>query len=103
MTIASLDKKIKNIILDLYPTAKLSTKYGGTLFSTNKSEHFCGVFSYKNHVSIEFPFGYKLNDPKNMLEGSGQYRRHLKLYPNEDIPTRPLKTILNEAHNLSEL
>ncbi len=61
-------------------------KYGGILFSTTRS--FCGVFSYANHVTLEFSAGASLPDPFHMLEGQGKLRRHIKLQQLEDMADR---------------
>jgi len=52
-------------------------KYGGNLFSSGIQ--FGGVFAYKEHVSVEFRHGAKINDEAGFLEGSGKGRRHIKL------------------------
>lgn len=38
-----------------------------------------GIYVSKNHVSLVFSDGYKLSDPDRVLEGSGQFRRHIKV------------------------
>ena len=59
---------------------------------------FCGVFSYKEHVSIEFGSGAKINDEIGLLEGSGKGRRHLKLRSVAEIKSRRLAEYLALAH-----
>jgi hypothetical protein len=44
-----------SLILGLHPKIKEEVKYGGILFGIN--QHFCGIFSYTNHVTIEFSNG----------------------------------------------
>ena len=65
-------------------------KYGGILFSSGVS--FCGVFAYKEHVSVEFSSGAKIPDKHGFLEGSGKVRRHIKLRVVRDIATKKLAT-----------
>jgi len=36
-------------------------------------------------VSMEFDLGYLLKDTEKYLEGSGKYRRHLKIFNKRDI------------------
>lgn len=76
-------QKLREMVFDNFPEVKERMMYGGILFSTN--EDFGGVFVYKNHISFEFSYGYKFNDPNNFLEGNGKYRRHLKFRSTEDI------------------
>lgn len=63
-------------------------KYGGILFSSGIQ--FCGVFAYRNHVSVEFSYGAKISDDLGCLEGSGKLRRHIKLHSIGDIEVKSL-------------
>ncbi len=67
-------------------------KYGGILFSSGIQ--FCGVFAYKEHVSVEFGSGAKISDAFGHLEGSGKGRRHLKLKSIADIKSKKLAQYL---------
>ena len=71
-------------------------KYGGILFSSGVQ--FCGVFAYKEHVSVEFGSGAKIPDDFGHLEGSGKGRRHLKLNSLADIKGKMLVQYLLLAH-----
>ena len=63
-------------------------KYGGILFSSDLQ--FCGVFAYKEHVSVEFSMGAKIADTYGFLEGRGKGRRHLKLFNVIDVEEKRL-------------
>ena len=67
-------------------------KYGGILFSSGVQ--FCGVFAYKDHVSVEFGHGASIDDPWGLLEGAGKLRRHLKLRSLDEIQHKRLKSYL---------
>lgn len=71
-------------------------KYGGILFSSGVQ--FCGVFAYKEHVSVEFGKGASIKDALGHLEGSGKGRRHLKLRSLDDIKSKTLAEYLHLAH-----
>ena len=73
--------------------------YGGILFSA--PEQFCGVFAYTAYVSMELGRGVELNDPHRVLEGSGKFRRHIKLLTVGDIASKHLKDYIAQAHHLS--
>ncbi|RQO53461.1 DUF1801 domain-containing protein [Paucibacter sp. KBW04] len=70
-------------------------KYGGILFSAGVQ--FCGVFAYKEHVSVEFGHGADIDDAWGLLEGAGKLRRHLKLRSLDDIQDKRLKGYLDLA------
>lgn len=103
MSLTELEKSIKDFIEECFPKIETKKKYGGTLFNSKGSEHFCGLFVYKTHVSLEFSFGYKLNDPKSFLQGTGKYRRHLKYTVKDEVPFPYLKKLLKEACKLSKI
>ena len=65
------------------PSIAEEVKYGGILFAAR--EGFCGVFSYANHVTLEFSEGAGLPDPHGVLEGKGKGRRHIKLVSVADV------------------
>lgn len=67
-------------------------KYGGVLFGSGVP--FCGVFAYRQHVSVEFGAGAKIADPHGLLEGAGKGRRHIKLRGVADIAAKRLADYL---------
>jgi hypothetical protein len=91
-------KNLRAIVFDNYPEVKERIMYGGILFSL--TEDFSGVFVYKNHVSIEFSYGYKFDDPKNLLEGNGKYRRHLKLRSIEDLEIKKVAFFVKQIKGI---
>lgn len=70
------------------PTAGHRPMYGGLVFEREKGiskTSVCGLFAYAQHMSVEFSYGAQLLDPMGVLEGSGKYRRHIKLRSMGDI------------------
>ncbi len=87
-------------ILELTGTVSEEVKYGGILFAA--PEPFCGIFVYKQHVSVEFGHGSRMVDPHGLLEGKGKGRRHIKLYTLEDIENKHLADYLQLAQKAVE-
>ena len=80
-------KMVQNILKDVKSVCsniKERMMYGGIMFSVNTSD-IGGVFVRKNHISIEFSSGHKMSDPKKVLEGTGKFRRHIKIRNISDI------------------
>ena len=75
-------------------------KYGGILFAAPVP--FCGIFVYKQHVSVEFSHGAKIVDPHGLLEGKGKGRRHVKLHTLEDLEKKYLTDYLRLAQKAAE-
>ena len=72
-----LVERIRKLIHSIDPKIIEEVKYGGLLFSGRSP--FCGLFSYQNHVSLEFSRGAALPDRHKVLEGEGKLRRHIKI------------------------
>lgn len=91
---------IRQLILELHPKMKEEVKYGGLLFGIQS--HFCGIFSYSKHISIEFGEGAQLEDPYQVLEGKGKFRRHIKIETEKDIKQKQLSQYLQSALKLAQ-
>ncbi|MDW5318388.1 DUF1801 domain-containing protein [Rhizobium sp. PL01] len=90
---------LRQIALDAGPSVAEEIKYGGILFAGGKG--FCGVFSYTNHVTLEFSDGASLPDPHHLLEGKGKGRRHLKLVSVGDIEVKRVRDYIALAYAYS--
>lgn len=87
---------VRALVKKTFKSASEEVKYGGILFSSGVQ--FCGVFAYKEHVSVEFGAGAKITDAIGLLEGSGKGRRHLKLKSVADVESKRLAEYLSLAH-----
>lgn len=87
-----LVQALRKIILALDASITEEVKYGGILFSVEKP--FCGIFSYANHVSLEFVAGASLPDKYQVLEGEGKLRRHIKFSSAQDIADKHIPEYL---------
>jgi hypothetical protein len=76
-------RKLRDIVFKQHPKVKERIMYGGIMFSL--ADDFGGLFASKKHVSFEFSHGFKMKDPKTILEGTGKFRRHLKITSTADI------------------
>ncbi|HWQ26649.1 MAG TPA: DUF1801 domain-containing protein [Chlorobaculum sp.] len=90
----------RNAIYSVVPDAEERVMYGGFMFSGEAQ--FCGVFAYREHVSVEFGRGCDLDDPHGVLEGSGKLRRHIRLVSAADITGKFLELYVDAAYRLSQ-
>ncbi|MDP1636226.1 MAG: DUF1801 domain-containing protein, partial [Gallionellaceae bacterium] len=90
-----LVQAVRKLALDLGGISE-EVKYGGILFAAGKP--FCGIFSYANHVSLEFSAGAALPDKHKVLEGDGKLRRHIKLVTIQDVKGKHVSDYLALAH-----
>lgn len=91
-------KEIQNIALDLrelvlenapnsYELIYDSYNALSTAFSLSKDlkKAFCHIALYRKHVNLGFNYGSDLDDPENLLLGSGKHIRHLKIANVDDV------------------
>jgi hypothetical protein len=90
-----LIQDVRSLIVGLGSDIGEEIKYGGILFSAGRP--FCGIFSYANHISLEFGDGAALPDKFKVLEGSGKQRRHIKLSGLEQVSSKHLQHYLGLA------
>jgi hypothetical protein len=75
-------------------------KYGGIVFHLSGTL-IGGIYTYKEHISIEFSDGASFTDPDSILEGKGKKRRHLKIQSSEDISQKNAASFIGQASNSS--
>lgn len=96
----ALVEAVRALVKRTVPSVSEEVKYGGLVFSSGVM--FCGVFAYKQHVSVEFGSGALIADPLGHLEGGGKGRRHLKLHTVKDIEAKCLAHYLPLAREAAQ-
>jgi hypothetical protein len=56
------------------------------------------VNAFKSHVNVGFFYGAVLEDPADLLEGSGKRMRHVKLKPGPEVNTAALIDLIDAAY-----
>jgi hypothetical protein len=59
---------------------------------------FAYVGAYRAHVNVGFFLGAELIDPKGLLEGTGKFMRHVKLYPQRGVDAAALSELIRSAY-----
>ncbi len=88
--------EMRKIVFQIHPKTDERIMYGGIMFSLN-AEDYSGLFVRKNHISFEFSNGYRMKDPDQFLEGSGKFRRHLKIKTHTDIKNKDVAFFVKQA------
>ena len=88
-------RAIRNLFLEINPSFKEGFKYGGITYDL-LDELIGGIYSYAEHVSIEFSHGADLSDIYNVLEGTGKYRRRIKIKNFTDIKSKPVSYYIEQ-------
>jgi len=84
----------RKIVFKTYPNVSERIMYGGIMFTLDAD--FGGLFVSKNHISFEFGEGYKFKDPDKFLEGTGKFRRHLKLKSISDVEDKQVEFFIEQ-------
>ncbi len=88
---------LRQYVKEHSPNIEEAVKYGGLVF-LDQGELLGGLFLRKAFVTMEFSFGYKLQDPNSTLEGSGKFRRNIKLKTLQDIEEKQAKDFIKQAY-----
>ena len=91
---------LDGLIEEAAPDVSRVRKYGGTLYTlwpSQKEGQFCGVFAYKEHVQLALSEGARLSDPKNVLQGTGKFRRHVNFETVREIDANVIEGLLEQA------
>jgi hypothetical protein len=78
------------------PGLKESVKWGNGCWVKGKAP-VSYVYSAADHVQFGFLHGSTLKDPRGLLEGNGQYVRHVKIRKPSDIDEDVFKAFLRQA------
>ena len=93
-------RTLRKTVMSIAPNSEEKVMYGGIIF-TIPGRMFCGLFARKKHVSVEFDLGYLLKDTEKHLEGSGQYRRHLKIFDKKDIEIKKADEFISQSFKIN--
>lgn len=64
--------------------------------SADEPHKFCAIAPHANWVNLQFHEGAALRDPMNLLEGTGQSMRHVKVQSAADL-SEALSSLIHEA------
>ena len=59
---------------------------------------FAYVNAFKAHVNVGFFRGAEIADPEGLLEGTGKFMRHVKLWPECDFDATTLMKLIETAY-----
>lgn len=93
---------IRAYILELYPNSNellYQTHALTTVFSISDklSDAFCMLPIYSNHLNLGFNKGTRLNDPHQLLTGTGNLIRHIDVHNKNDYKNAKVKALILEA------
>ncbi|MGW6778861.1 DUF1801 domain-containing protein [Brucella pseudogrignonensis] len=93
-------QRVREIALASGDNVREHVKYGGILF--NARSDFCGIFSFKDHLTLEFSHGATFLDRYDVLCGVGSLRRHIRLAQFSDIADKHVSHYIRIARQLAD-
>jgi hypothetical protein len=89
-------KKLRSFVKRVDPKLKESVKWGNGCWLKEASP-VAYVYAAKDHTQFGFFSGSRLSDPKGLLEGNGQWVRHIKIRKASDIDETAFASLLRQA------
>ncbi len=101
-SIIDLFKDLREYVLAIYPDANeilYHTHALTAVFSISEklSDAFCMINIYTNHLNLGFNKGTLLNDPHQLLTGTGNLIRHIPLASPVDYRNKKVKDLVKAA------
>ncbi len=91
-----LIRALREFVDRVAPKLQESVKWGNGCWVKGKVP-VAYVYSAPTYVQLGFFRGSSLEDPHGLLEGKGQYVRHIKVRALEDIDEKAFGTLLRQA------
>lgn len=89
-------RALRRFVSRVAPRLTESVKWGNGCWLGAKGP-VAYVYSDSEYVQFGFFHGATLEDPKGLLEGKGQYVRHIKVRKRSDIDERAFTALLKQA------
>jgi len=78
----------------LYKTYAVSNVF---TYSDRLKEAFIHIAVYGKHLNLGFNYGASLDDPQQILEGTGKLIRHIRIESLSQLKQRPIKSLIQAA------
>ena len=91
--------RVRNVVTNTAPEAKESIKWAQPVYEINGP--FCYMKAFINSVNFGFWRGIDIDDPKGLLQGSGDKMRHVKLEGVDDVDEETFASFVSQAVKLN--
>ena len=92
----SIIRGLRTFVKRLAPELRESVKWGNGCWVKGKMP-VAYVYSAPDYVQFGFFRGARLKDPRRLLEGKGQYVRHVKVRKPSDVDEAMFRALLLQA------
>ena len=90
-TVSKMAKTASEMLYKTYAVSNVFT------YSNRLREAFIHIATYAEHVNLGFNYGVELDDPNEILEGTGKLIRHIRLESKATLRKRAVKALLKSA------
>ena len=100
--VQTIARQLRDLIISAYPDVvevpwPKQQIIGYGVGPKKMTEHFCYIAVQSKYANLGFNYGAELPDPDNLLEGTGQAFRHVKIYSQADVKQPALRELLEAA------
>jgi hypothetical protein len=88
-------EQLRVILKGSVPEVKESIKWAQPVYDMNGPMIF--IKAHRKHVNFGFWRGVQLDDPRGLLEGTGEKMRHVKISSAEGIDREGLRLLIEQA------
>ncbi len=86
---------LRTLITKAVPNSEELYKWSRPVYATAKD--YCYLATTKKYVTLGFFDFEKIEDPQNLIEGTGAKMRHIKIAKKEDIQAELFTSMLQQA------
>ena len=86
---------LRELIAKQVPDAIEQFKWSRPVYGRQKD--FCYLVSNKNYATLGFNYASRIEDPGQLLEGTGKNMRHIKLRNAQDLDLKILGKMIQQA------
>ena len=90
---------LRAIIEKAAPNSEASIKWGSPWWTDTGL--LCTVYAAGSHINFGFSRGAELDDPEELLEGTGKGMRHIKIESVKDIKKSKFAALIKQAVELN--
>jgi hypothetical protein len=91
---ALIEEVMPNVVKVAWPTQEI---IGYGVGPKKMSEQFCYIAVLKSRINLGFYYGSDLPDPQNLLEGTGESMRHIKISKLEQLENPSVRDLIQAA------
>ena len=94
-------KALRQLVKSTLPSLGEGMKWGAPVYSKPTGAPLAYLYGGKDHANLGFLRGAELDDPDNLLEGSGVSGRHIKVFAGQPLPRKQIQSLLRQSMKLA--